>query len=256
MTSAYRDENATLRATNEQLVRELAARDAELADLRRRRTDQEAVFARLEGALAARRATASRAVPLLLLVGGVVLGVGAVSLRGFAGGPRPAPPLASPPPTPQATPAPGARTDPCATSGVHLTVAGEDAEAPAANARDLAGQKYRKGGDRAPWFTVQGGPLYVHAVGDAMAQDVGVTRLSLLDIRTQGEPMAYRLARDGRSFLEIERADDGKLVGRFEADVSKVEDTTREPPFGTPVVRARGTFCLPRLPANPKDTGP
>jgi hypothetical protein len=151
---------------------------------------------------------------------------------------------------------PTATADPCATPGVHLTVDGAEAAAPARSDRDLAGHKYRRDGSRSPWFTVEGGPLYVHAVGDFLPGDVGHTRLSLFTIITKGETDGYALARGGKSLFEVSRSDGQRIAGRFEADMSKVADTTREPPFGTPVVRVRGTFCLRALPANPKDTGP
>jgi hypothetical protein len=86
--------------------------------------------------------------------------------------------------------------------------------------------------------------------------DLGKTSLSLLTIMTKGETDGYTLARGGKSVLEVTRSDGRLIAGRFEADVSKVADTTREPPFGTPVVRVRGTFCLPAYPADPQDTGP
>ena len=122
--------------------------------------------------------------------------------------------------------------------------------------RDLAGHKYRRSGDRSPWLTVNGGPLYVHAVGGFLSGDTGKTDLSIFDIMTKGENGGYRVARGGRTLLEVTSADGKRVMGRFEADVSKVDDVTREAPFGTPVVRARGTFCLPQMPPNPRDTGP
>lgn len=45
-------------------------------------------------------------------------------------------------------------------------------------------------------------------------------------------------------------------TGRFEADMSRVPDVTRKPPFGTPVVRVRGSFCLPFRAGDPRDTAP
>jgi hypothetical protein len=144
----------------------------------------------------------------------------------------------------------------CARPGVRFTLAGEEAFAPAEGPRDLAGHKYRKDGSRSPWLTVNGGPLYVHGVGDYQPGDVGTTRLVLVTVMKKGEHDGYALARDGESRLEV-IASDGRFVqGRFEADVSKVADTTRAPPPGTAVVRLRGTFCLPALPADPSDTGP
>jgi len=111
-------------------------------------------------------------------------------------------------------------------------------------------------GHRSPWFTVTGGAIYVHGVGDFLPGDVGTTKLTLFDVMVKGEEGGYTLARGGRSLLEVTRSDRDRIAGRFEADVSKVADVTREPAFGTPVVRMRGTFCLPALPANPRDTGP
>jgi hypothetical protein len=146
--------------------------------------------------------------------------------------------------------------DLCAKQGVSLTVDGSDAFAPVAASGDLAGHKYHRGGNRDAWFTVAGPPIYVHGVGDSLSSDVGTTKLTLMTIMTKGENGGYRLARGGKSFLEVTRSDGKLIAGRFEADMSKVDETTREPPFGTPVVRVRGSFCLPAYPADPSDTGP
>lgn len=233
MTDAYRDDGESLRAKNAEL-------EQEVARLREK----------------VKRHDAGRA----MLVAGVVLACAGIGGALFA--PRLArssPPPPESPSSPAAPPVPvvaHADAPDCAHPGVHLTLGGEDAFAPAAGTRDLAGNKYRRDGSRSPWFTVQGGALYVHGVGDFLSGDVGKTRLVLLDVVTKGESGGYTLARDGKSLVEVTASDGKTIQGRFEADVSKVEDTTRPPPFGTPVVRLRGTFCLPALPANPSDTGP
>lgn len=253
MSDAYRDETGSLQAKVARLEEALKERDRELEELRRRASDQDAVFAKLKTALddrPARRSGRGVLVACALIAAGTAAG-GIALARARAASPAPRPESQAspaPPPTPAG--------DPCARLGVHLTLGGEDAEAPASGARDLAGHKYRRGGDRSPWFTVNGGPLYVHGVGDFLPADTGTTRLSLLTVMTKGETGGYTLARDGRSLLEVQGSDGKRVWGRFEADVSKVDDTTRTPPFGTPVTRLRGSFCLPALPANPSDTGP
>lgn len=148
----------------------------------------------------------------------------------------------------------GPGEDPCAVPGVHATVDGREAFAPARTDRDRGGEKYRRGGERATWLTVNG-PLYVHLWGSDAPGDVGTTKLTMLDIVTQGEKGGYALAPGGRAVLEVTRADT-HVVGTFEADVARVQELSREVPFGTPVVRARGTFCVARTTPNPKDTGP
>jgi hypothetical protein len=148
----------------------------------------------------------------------------------------------------------------CEKPGVRFTINNEDAFAPATSDRDLAGHKYKRGGDRMPWFTVNQsmnhGSLYVHATGGFLTGDLGTTKLTILTIMTRGENGGYELARDGRSVVNVTRSDGKLIAGTFEADVSRVTEVTREPPFGTPVVRVRGSFCLPAFPANPNDTGP
>lgn len=245
MPDAYRDSVETL------LVRNRALED-ELEALKRDAASQEAVFQRLQVALdgkAERRPPKPRVRSLVGCLVAAAAVVGAAFAATQAGRTARAA-------EPQVVPMPAG--DLCATPGVKLTVDGSDAFAPAATTRDQAGHKYRKGGQRSAWFTVNGdeGNLYVHGVGDFLGSDVGPTSLSLLAIVTKGETGGYTLARGGRSFLEVTRSDGAKIAGRFEADMSKVSDTTREPPFGTPVVRVRGTFCLPARPANPNDTGP
>jgi hypothetical protein len=98
--------------------------------------------------------------------------------------------------------------------------------------------------------------MYVHGVGGYLPGDLGSSTLSLFTIMVKGDHGGYTLARGGRSLFVVDRSDGTRIAGRFEADASKVEDVTREPPFGSPVVRVRGTFCLPAQPANPTDTGP
>lgn len=180
-----------------------------------------------------------------------VLGVGATGYAWARTTPPPPAPVvvvAAPPP------AVSLEYD-CSTPGVRVTIDGEDAFAPAVAAGDVAGRKYRRGGDRLPWLTVNG-PLYVHANGGFLPGDVGTTNLTLFTMRAKGDERGYTLAKDGRSVLTVTSVDDRFVRGHFEADVSKVDDTTRTPAFGTPVVRLRGSFCLPAKPANPNDTGP
>lgn len=250
MNDAYRDETESLRARNAQL-------EQEVAELRARIADQDAVFRRLEGVIDQREKKGSRSGRAVLLGGAALACVGIVA-GVFA--PRLArsspPPMSMPTPIQVSEAAPHADAPDCSRPGVHLTLAGEDAFAPASGTRDLAGHKYRRDGSRSPWLTVQGGPLHVHAVGNYLPGDVGTTQLSLLTVITKGETGGYTLARDGKSLVEVTASDGKHIQGRLEADVSKVDDTTRTPPFGTPVVRLRGTFCLPALPANPSDTGP
>lgn len=250
MNRTYRDENEAAHARVAELEDRLRARDAEIAELEAKLGDQDAVFRRLEGTLDAGKKRSR--VPMVLAslaVGAGVLGVLAISARVT---PRA---VAIAPPVTTVNAAPVIPADPCARMGVHLTVDGHDAVAVADDPTDKAGHKYKRGGERSAWFTVNG-PLSVHGVGGFLPNDVGTTQLSLLTIKTQGEPTAYALARGGRSLVTVTSRDDRRIVGHFEADVSKVEDPTREPPFGTPVVRARGTFCLAAHPADPNDTGP
>jgi hypothetical protein len=267
MTDPYRDVEESLLAKNRALEEKLAEREREIEELKRSAAHQDAVFHRLEGVLDAKTTTAPKrrivavgaaVFTTIAIVGGVVMMAG----RARALPPPPVAPVAAVPlPAAPAEVAPVIPTgDLCATPGVKLNVDGSDAFAPASNERDLAGHKYRRGGSRSPWFTVNltgnTGPLYVHGVGDYLSGDLGTTKLSLLTIMTKGDSGGYTLARGGRSMVEITRSDGKMIAGRFEADVSRVAETTREPPFGTPVVRARGTFCLPAYPANPQDTGP
>jgi hypothetical protein len=151
---------------------------------------------------------------------------------------------------------PPAPLDVCAEPGVHLELEGSALHAGVARERDLAGHKYRRDGSRSPWFTAQGGPLYVHGVGAYLPRDVGTTQLSLLTVKKKGESDGYALANAAQSVLEVQGSNGKHIHGRFEADMSKVADTTRPPPAGAPVVRVRGTFCLPALAADPSDTGP
>ena len=74
--------------------------------------------------------------------------------------------------------------------------------------------------------------------------------------KPKGAASGYALARDGRSVLEVTGSNREHVWGRFEADVSKVDDVTRRPPFGTPVTRVRGAFCLAAHADDPKDTAP
>jgi hypothetical protein len=235
-------------------------RDAEILELRRRLADLEPLLARLKQAVdgaapAARRRWVAAAVTVALVA---AIGAGWFWFGRGRGNPAwetPTSGAGAARPVAQAkeTTSP---EDACARLGVRLTVDGDDAEATARGEHDLAGHKYRRGGSRSTWFTVHGPPLYVHGVGDFLPADVGTTQLSLLTIMTQGETDGYRLARGGKSVLEVLGSDGRRIFGRFEADISKVADTTLEPPFGTPVVRVRGTFCLPAQPADPSDTGP
>jgi hypothetical protein len=269
MRDAYRDANEGLVAKIRTLEQAVAERDSEIEELKGRAADQDAVLRGLknllEGKNGVNRSATIPASKRSFVVGAIVATTlaaigGALVLarhRNAVTHDEPAVPLPNKMPN-------AARSIPtgnlCSTPGVKLSVDGSDAFAPASNERDLAGHKYRRGGDRSPWFTVnqtaETGPIYVHGVGGYLSQDLGTTSLSLLTIMTKGETDGYTLARGGKSLLEVTRSDGKFIAGRFEADMSKVEDTTREPPFGTPVVRVRGTFCLPALPANPDDTGP
>ena len=272
MKDAYRDASEVLRAKVRSLEQTLAAREREIEELKGRAAEQDAVLGGLKEVLergaASSLPTAKPSSRSPLVAGAVaitaltILG-GAVALaarpRVVVAAPSAAQGIAPANRTDEATAA-VPTGDVCSTAGVKLNVDGSDAFAPATNDRDLAGHKYRKDGSRSPWFTVNQtgdkGPIHVHGVGDFLPGDLGQTSLSLLTITTKGETDGYRLARGGKSFLEVTRSDGKLIAGRFEADVSRVEDTTREPPFGTPVVRVRGTFCLPAFPVNPSDTGP
>jgi hypothetical protein len=147
-------------------------------------------------------------------------------------------------------------TDPCAEMGVRFTMDGKETRVDADLARDRAGHKFQRDRSRATWVTAFGGPAYVHAVGAATASQLGESDLSLLTIKPAGGQESYALARGGRGVLQITRADGKVIGGRLEANVSPVSDTTREPPPGTPVVRVRGSFCLPAHPDDLSDTGP
>lgn len=261
MSDAYRDEADAARARVTQLEEKLSERETEVAELRKRLGDQEAVFTRLERVVDRKedRRSSKRffVTGSILGVVGVLGGTFSLARAHTSTSLQTAPAILQPvqsasPPTPL-TPL-GA--DVCSHLGVRLTVAGDDAEAPAKDQHDLGGHKYRRDGSRAAFFTVSGGPLYVHAWGDFLPGDTGTTKLTMLDMMTKGETGGYRLARDGKSLLEVQGSDGKRIYGRFEADVSKVDDVTREAPFGTPVSRVRGTFCLPAKPANPSDTGP
>ncbi len=258
MSAPYRDEKESLRTRVELLEGELNAKERVVDDLEHRLADQDAVFTRLQTVIDQRGSRRVGTWFFALAAAFVVVGSAGLRVAASRSAPPAAVAMAAGPAAPAAESAPAVvGGDPCRSPGVHLNVAGEDAEAPAIGDRDLAGHKYRRDGQRAAWFTLQnGGPLYVHAVGDALPADVGTTKLSLLTILTRGASGGYALARDGKSLLEVQGADGQRVWGRFEADVSKVADTTREPPFGTAVVRVRGTFCLPAQPANPSDTGP
>lgn len=276
MTSTYRDDAEALRARIEGLEARLAERDEELAALREKLASQEGVFEALRGVVAERPRSSGRGVYVLggVLVGAVALGIaarvgGAIFARSAHAVPpshpssvvAPAAPDSLPPREPFLTPV-TATTDPCERLGVRLTLAGADAEAPARGASDLAGHKYRRGGDRSPWFSVHGqsegrrSGLYVHGVGGFLAGDVGTTELTLFTIMAAGESGGYTLAHGGRSLLEVRGADDKRVWGRFEADVSKVKEPWSPAPFGADVLRVRGTFCLPRRAPDPSDTGP
>ncbi|MFO0736857.1 MAG: hypothetical protein U0270_13310 [Labilithrix sp.] len=144
----------------------------------------------------------------------------------------------------------------CARLGVHFTVDGHDAFAPAVGERDRAGHKYRRGGDRSTWLHVMGsGPITVHASGDFMASDTGRSEHPWLSISVKGEGGSWELARDGRAMMEVTGSDEELVRGRFEADMSHTPDG-RTPAFGSPVTRVRGTFCLRAVPSNPSDTAP
>jgi hypothetical protein len=260
-TDPYRDELASALAHIARLEEELATRDKVIEELESARDDRDAVFTRLKGVIDDRKEPRSGR---WVFLGGLVIGcaglvAAALSLRHAtaAQSPAPAPATANPPAS--LAPLDG---DPCSRLGVRFTLDGEDAEAPATTERDLAGHKYRRDGSRSPWFTVRGGTdedggaIYIHGVGNFLPADLGTTELSLLTIVVEGDTEGYALAHNGKSMLEVVGSDTEHIWGRFEADVSKVADTTRPAPFGTPVVRVRGEFCLPALPANPSDTGP
>lgn len=185
-------------------------------------------------------------------IGSLILGFLGVGATGYAWG-RPPPPAVVP--VAAAAPPPISLEHDCSRPGVRLTLDGEAVFLPAATESDTASRMYRRGGERMPWLTVRG-TTSVHATGGFMPADVGTTNLTLLTLTVRGEESGYRLAKDGRSVLEVTSVDDQHVRGHFEADVSKVADTTRIPPFGTPVTRLRGNFCLPAKSANPRDTGP
>ncbi len=255
MSNAYRDDTDSLRARIHHLEEALAVRACELEALRQRSSDENAVFDRLQVAL--RQKPSPRLRPLAWVGLAVTVGLsgaGFLFVRSRVT-PRVSVPLWAEVAAPN-VPSPRVADDPCATLGVRLTVAGEDAGAFAHSEHDRADHKYHRDGTRSPWVTVEGGPISVRIVGDPLRGDVGRTQLSYLTIVTQGETEAYRLARAGKSLMEVTGADGERISGRFEADVSRVAEPTREPPFGTAVVRVRGTFCLPAAPANPSDTGP
>lgn len=274
MTSTYRDDEEALRARLASLESLLAERDEELGVLRERLAAQQGLFDALRGVVSEPRAPRPRTGRFVVgVVAGAALLAAAAGFAGFAMALTPAASL-PPPPThgdhapdalpkrePFLTPA-AASADPCERLGVRLTLDGADAEAPARGASDLAGHKYRRGGDRSPWFSVQGQSegrrtgLYVHGVGGFIPGDVGTTELSLFTIMAAGESGGYTLAHGGRSLLEVRGADDKRVWGRFEADVSKVKEPWQPAPFGADVVRVRGTFCLPRRAPDPNDTGP
>jgi hypothetical protein len=263
MTAAYRDENESLRARNAELETELADRKARIEELEQKIGDNDAVFERLRGVIDQKPAKRWSHYGVGALVTLVVLGIAGAgfaltrSKRAEAAGS----PLE--PPRPQAhaqsQAAPATPIDPknhCERPGIRITVDGSDAEALAVDERDGSGSKYRRNGDRALYFTVNGGNLYIHGWGNDMPGDTGTSDLTLFSIMTKGQDGGYRLARDGRSMLEVIGNDGKNAWGRFEADMSKVDDVTREAPFGTPVVRVRGNFCLPFRKGNPSDTGP
>ena len=276
MSASYRDENESLRARNAQLEAELIEREVRLEALEQKLGDNDAVLDRLRGIVDQRSPKAGRftsfACGVLLTVaavgavGGVVTVVGARRASAAAPPAQNAPSAAPdrlPPVLVRDSHPPIDDKNLCARLGIRVTVDGEDAEAPAKSDADGSGTKYRRNGDRATYFSVggwtrgaDGGNLYVHAWGSDMPGDVGTSKLTLFEIKTKGEPGGYALARDGRSVLEVLGHDGKNAWGRFEADMSRVPDVTRAPPFGTPVVRVRGNFCLPFRPGDPKDTGP
>lgn len=265
----YRDETESVHARVAHLEAELAGKTRSVEDLERQLSDQDAVFTRLEGVIDNKDAGGLGRWSFLggVLLAGVIAAGGTASLLHRPSEPQhvqtqapdapPATSLApSAPERASAAAPPPPPLEVCKHPGVHFTLAGGDAIAPAQSERDLGGHKYRRDGSRYPWLTVQGGPLYVHAVGDYLPGDLGTTRLSILTLVTRGDTGGYALAHGGRSSLEVQGSDGTHIYGRFEADVSKVADTTRPAPFGTPVERVRGTFCLPAMRANPSDTGP
>jgi hypothetical protein len=250
---AYRDDMDALRAKADALESELAGRDAELGVLRARVAEQEEILGRLARLAAPGPTAKARRGRWLAVIAVASIATACVAdlsryhdLWGAA--------LRRTPAAVQVTPDPGVLS--CSKLGVLMTVDGEDVEVAALGDGDLAGHHYRRDKSRSPWFTVNGDRVYVHGVGDYLPGDLGSTHLSLLTIMVKGDDGGYTLARGGRSLLVVERSDGGRIAGRFEADVSKVAEVTREPPFGTPVVRVRGTFCLQALPADPNDTGP
>jgi hypothetical protein len=146
--------------------------------------------------------------------------------------------------------------DPCAELGVRFTMDGKETRVAADLERDRAGHKFQRSRSRSTWVTAYGGPAYVHAVGAAAATHLGESELSLLTIKPAQGHDAYALARGAHGVLQITRADGQVIGGRFEANVSPVSDTTREPPPGTPVSHVRGSFCLPAHADDLSDTGP
>ncbi len=147
-------------------------------------------------------------------------------------------------------------SDPCAEMGVRIAMGDHLVNIPANLALDDAGHKYRKDGSRSAWLTANGGPVYVHAVGGALPRDTGSSPLSLFMIRSGPDGHGFALSPRGGSHLDVTVSDGTKIGGRFEAEVSSVASVTQTPALSAPIIHVRGTFCLPALPANPRDTRP
>lgn len=262
MTDAYRSELTGLQEKAARLEAELRERDEEIARLRKRVQEEDAVFTRLQGVLEDKRrkptrrglAVGSCVAAVLALIGGWTFARHART----APGPSSTAPDSTPPHEANAAdlPPPDEALGTCSELGVRFTIGNDDVRAKAKGPRDLAGHKYRRGGSRSPWLDVQGDPVYVAIRGDYLPGDLGTTKITLLTVHTQGDATSYVLANGGRSLLQVTRSDGKLIAGRFEVDVSRVQNATSPAPFGTPVERMRGTFCLPAQPADPNDTGP
>lgn len=273
MTDAYRSENESLQARNRQLEEDLATQRARVEELERRAASEEDVLFRLRAALDD-GSRAPRRWPLLAsaLIAGVGL-VGAWLVTRVH---------APPPSAPAMGLVAGAR--PLgglgglageSAPGLRLEIEGRTILVPIEGAEDRAGYKYRESGHRSAWFTSVGseaggprldcsqqaprdlGHVYVHGVGDFLSPEHGglPAPLTLLTVRIGGAEGGYRLAQDGQATVSV-RSEDGQVIGSFEADMSKVEDTTRPAPAGAPIVRVRGSFRLPLAPLDPSDTAP
>jgi hypothetical protein len=254
--SAYRDEFEALKTKTTQLEEQLEEREARIGNLEQKLAEKGRGWATFGGGVVATLGVVGCAGAMLVLFSARKADAGAVQPQVPAQTELRVPDRLA---TAAASATPVVPVDPanlCSRLGIRLTVDGSDAEAPAVDKQDASMTKYRKNGDRAVAIHVGGGNLYVHGWGTDMPTNIGSSKMSLFDITTKGESGGYTLARDGRSLLDVQGNDGKNSWGRFEADMSRVDDVTRTPAFGTPVVRVRGNFCLPFRAGDPHDTGP